>query len=371
LFSQLSAFIRNHYGLIIPATAWSEDHLADHLKMRISIRDHKDREITSLRDPSILNRFPHAAPQPGTSALDRARQTFEKTEITNWTFSDLPEDLCIDEPDGFTRKVYPGLKIEDDTLSLRLFLSRQEAETTHVQGIRRLYEHGFPDLFKAVKKEIRSTGDLKRIAMYFGGPAAFQNAVYICITRHLFEKNLRTRAAFESYIQKLRPTLFQQTQDLIQDIQAVGRAYAECFSLIQALSLKHQARPQASRMLADLFEGLKNLVPPHFLSLYSIQRIQHLPRYVDCLRIRAQRGADNPAKESEKAKKISRFEHHLATQVAGLSEKTSPEKAEKVEDFFWLLEEYKISVFAQELKTAVKVSAKRLEKELHTLSTLI
>lgn len=64
LFSQLSAFIRKHYGLTIPATAWSEDHLADHLKMRISIRDHKDREITSLRDPSILNRFPHAAPSP-------------------------------------------------------------------------------------------------------------------------------------------------------------------------------------------------------------------------------------------------------------------------------------------------------------------
>ncbi|WP_245569210.1 ATP-dependent RNA helicase HrpA [Desulfotignum balticum] len=371
LFSQLSAFIRKHYGLTIPATAWSEDHLADHLKMRISIRDHKDREITSLRDPSILNRFPHAAPQPGTSALDRARQTFEKTGITDWTFPDLAEVHCIDEPDGFTRKVYPGLKIEEDTLSLRLFLSRQDAKAAHVQGIRRLYEHGFTDLFKAVKKDIRATGDLKRIARYFDGPAAFQHAVYTCITRHLFEKNLRTREAFESYIQKLRPTLFQQTQDLIQDIQAVGLAYAECFSLIQALSLKHQARPQASRMLADLFEGLKNLVPPHFLSLYSIQRIQHLPRYVDCLRIRAQRGADNPAKESEKAKKISRFEHHLATQVAGLSEKTSPEKAEKVEDFFWLLEEYKISVFAQELKTAVKVSAKRLEKELHTLSTLI
>jgi ATP-dependent helicase HrpA len=102
-----------------------------------------------------------------------------------------------------------------------------------------------------------------------------------------------------------------------------------------------------------------------------MERIRHLPRYVDCIRIRAQRGADNPAKESEKAKKVSRFETHLATQVAALSEKTSPEKAQKVEDFFWLLEEYKISVFAQELKTAVKVSAKRLEKELHTLTTMI
>ncbi len=371
LFSQLSACIQKHYGLMIPATIWSEDHLADHLKMRISIRDHQDREITSVRDPSLLNRFPTAAPEPGTSALDRARQAFEKTGITDWSFSDLLEEHRIDEPDGFTRKVYPGLTIEENSLSLRLFLSRKDADTAHVQGIRWLYEHRFSDLFKSIKKDIRTMTGLKEIAGYFDGPAAFQEAIYTCITRHLFEKNLRTQDAFETYIQELRPALYRKTSDLIQDIQAVGQAYAECFSLIQSLSLKHKNRPRASRILTERFQALKNLVPPHFLSLYSIQRIQHLPRYVDCLRIRAQRGADNPAKESEKAKKISRFETHLATQVAGLSEKTSPEKAQKVEDFFWLLEEYKISVFAQELKTAVKVSAKRLEKELHTLSTLI
>ncbi len=77
LFSQLSSFIRERYGFTIPATAWSEDPLPDHLKMRISIRDHNDQEITSLRDPAVLNRFPAKATRPGTSALDRARQAFE------------------------------------------------------------------------------------------------------------------------------------------------------------------------------------------------------------------------------------------------------------------------------------------------------
>jgi ATP-dependent helicase HrpA len=371
LFTQLSAFIRKQYGFTIPATAWSEDPLPDHLKMRISIRDHNDQEITSLRDPAVLNQFPAKAPGPGKSALDRARQAFEKTGITEWSFGDLPEAHLLDETDGFTRKVYPGLTIENDCLSLRLFLSRTDAGIRHAQGVCRLYEHQYADLFKAIRKDIRTMAGLKEIAPYFGGTAAFQEAVYTFITRHLFEKNLRSREEFESYLQELRPALYQKTKDLLTDIQAVGQAYAECFSLIQSLSLKHRNRPQASRILAELFEALKNLVPANFLSLYAVERVRHLPRYVDCLRIRAQRGADNPAKESEKAKKVSRFETHLATQVAALSEKTSPEKAQKVEDFFWLLEEYKISVFAQELKTAVKVSAKRLEKELHTLTTMI
>ena len=371
LFSQLSAFIQKHYGFTIPATAWSEDPLPDHLKMRISIRDPQDREITALRDPSILHRFAAADPQPGTSALDRARQRLEKTGITEWSFGDLPEEHLIEEPDGFTRKAYPGLKIEGDGLSLRLFLSKDEAAASHVRGICRLYERRFPDLFKAIRKDVRTMAGIREIAPYFGGTAAFQEAVCTCITRHLFEKNLRSRKEFDTHVQALRPALYQKTKDLLKEIQAVGQAYGGCFSLIQSLSLKHKDRPQASRILSELFEALKNLVPPHFLSLYDMARIRHLPRYVDCLRIRAQRGADNPAKESEKAEKIRRFENHLAAQVAGLSEKTSPEKARKVEDFFWLVEEYKISVFAQELKTAVKVSAKRLEKELHTLTTMI
>jgi hypothetical protein len=114
-----------------------------------------------------------------------------------------------------------------------------------------------------------------------------------------------------------------------------------------------------------LFEELKNLVPPHFLSLYNLERIRHLSRYVACIRIRAQRGTDNPVKETDKAQLLKRYQHHLSRQLSALSEKTTPEKAQKVEDFFWLLEEYKISIFAQELKTAVKVSAKILDKELH------
>jgi ATP-dependent helicase HrpA len=375
LFSQLSAFIRTHYGITIPATAWSEDTLPDHLKMRISIRDPQDREITSLRDPSILSRFPATRPQSGTTAFDRVCQRFEKTGVTAWSEPDLPEEIpeeiCIDEADGFTRKAYPGLKIAGEGVNLRLFSSRMDADTAHAKGVRRLYELQFPADFKTIKKDIRTRDGLRQVAPFFDKPAAFQDAVYVCITRDLFEKNLRTKAAFEAHIQALRPELYQKTRDRLTDILAVGQAYADCFSLIQSLSLKHRNRPRASQILAHLSEDLKNLVPPHFLSLYPMERIRHLPRYVAGITIRARRGVDNPVKEAEKARKLDRFTRHLATQVAGLSENTSAEKARKVEGFFWLLEEYKISVFAQEIKTAVKVSAKILEKELHALSIMI
>ena len=371
LFSQLSAFIQKHFAFTIPATVWSEENLADHLKMRISIRDHRDQEITSLRDPSILQRFPATRPKKAASAFDRACRKFERTHITDWSFPDLPEEVPVTEPDGCVRRVYPGLKIEDSSLSLRLFTDQQAAVRSHVQGVRYLYEQVFAREFTAIRKDIRTTADLKQTAAYFNGQAAFQKAIYTCITRELFEKNIRTKAAFDAHIQKIRPALYQKTKAMLADIMAVGKEYEECFSLIQSLSLKYRNRPRASQILNRLADALKNLVPPHFLSLYTMERVRHLPRYVACISIRAQRGADNPVKETAKAEKLTRFDHHLANQLSALSEKTSPAKAQKVEDFFWLLEEYKISVFAPEIKTAVKVSAKRLDRELLTLATMI
>jgi ATP-dependent helicase HrpA len=371
LFSQLSIFIQRHYGFTIPATVWSEENLPAHLKMRISIRDHQDKEITSLRDPAILRQFPATRPKTDTTAFDRACKAHEHNDIKEWSFPDLSKEIVLPEPDGFTGKVYPGLTIEGNSVSLRLFTCRNAADTAHIKGVRRLYEIQFAKDFTAIKKDVRTMAGLKQTAPYFNGQGPFQLAVYTCITRELFEKNIRTKAAFEAHIQAIRPALYHRTQAIVKDILAVGQAYADCFSLIQSLSLKYRDKPLASKILTLLFAELKNLVPPHFLSLYNLERIRHLSRYVACIRIRARRGADNPVKEMDKAQLLKRYQHHLSRQLSALSEKTTPEKAQKVEDFFWLLEEYKISIFAQELKTAVKVSAKILDKELMALSTML
>ena len=89
------------------------------------------------------------------------------------------------------------------------------------------------------------------------------------------------------------------------------------------------------------------------------------------IRIRAQRAVDNPIKEGQKYLLINPFDHKLKTLLASLSERSSREKANAVESFYWLLEEYKISVFAQEIKTNGKISAKKLDKELTRISTMI
>ncbi len=266
-----------------------------------------------------------------------------------------------------------GLKTEgpDATLSLRLFKSESAALSSHKKGIARLFALCLPDDIRALKKDVKANTALKQIAPYFNGSGPFQDMVFSAIAREYLEKNLRTKEAFTDQTQKIKPQLYTKGQDAIKTIMGVGREYEACFSLIQKLSLQYQKRPASFEALTLVFNELKNICPPHFPDLYDFHRMGHLPRYISCLRIRAQRAVDSPMKEGKKALLIKPFEHRLNTLLSSLTEKSSKEKARAVEDFYWLLEEYKISVYAQELKTMVKVSAKRLDKALINISTMI
>jgi len=367
----LSSFIQKKFNIIVPATLWSEEKLPNHLRMRISIRDEQNREIKSMRDLSILGQFASQRPSNKNTAFEKICKTYEKDQLKDWSFPDLEPFISITQADGFIQKIYPGLKITKEGLSLRLFKSRQIALDNHVVGIRTLFELTLPDDFKALKKDIRTAAGLKQVAPYFNGSAQFQKQIYHAIVKNLFEKNLRTKTDFNTHAEKIRPQLYPKTQKTLKIIITVAREYEACFSLIQKLSLKYKKKPASFEMLTLLFKELKNMTPTNFLELYTLDRVGQLTRYLACIRIRAQRAVDNPIKESQKALLIKPFTTKLNNLLSSLSEKSSREKAQAVESFYWLLEEYKISVFAQELKTQVKISAKKLDKKLITISTMI
>jgi ATP-dependent helicase HrpA len=106
------------------------------------------------------------------------------------------------------------------------------------------------------------------------------------------------------------------------------------------------------------------LVPENFIELYDLQRLEHLPRYVQAVQIRARRAADNLEKDQVKAADLAPFTAGLDRLIQSLSPTSSSEKRRAIEDFFWLIEEYKVSLFAQELRTAVPVSEKRLRERM-------
>jgi ATP-dependent helicase HrpA len=113
------------------------------------------------------------------------------------------------------------------------------------------------------------------------------------------------------------------------------------------------------------------LVPENVVELYDLHRLEHLPRYVQAVEIRARRAAVNFEKDQVKAADLTPFTAGLNRLLQSLSTASSPEKRKAIEDFFWLIEEYKVSLFAQELRTAVPVSEKRLRDRMLEIERMV
>ena len=151
---------------------------------------------------------------------------------------------------------------------------------------------------------------------------------------------------------------------------AVIEAYAKIRLQLHSLEKNSLVKPQALAFLEEMRALLDKLVPANFIKLYTDDRLLRLLSYMQAIALRAERGLVNPDKDKVKAASIAPFESRLTQLAQEIDSRCSPEKRRALEEFFWMLEEYKISVFAQEIKTAHPISAQRLEKQLQKIEGL-
>lgn len=360
LFHELSAFIRHRFNEVIPVNAWSEQGIDEHLRMRVSICDAAGREIAASRDKALLKEY-SAGTATRTRAFDETRDRVEIDSIVKWDFGDIPDWVEVKESRELVYKVFPGLSYKEGKLSLRLFRSRDEAMASHLEGVGELYRMSFPRDFAALKKDIRLSGEFKEYLLLAGGRDGFQESLFKCLVRDVFGRNIRTQADFFAHAEEQMPRLYSRTREFMGGIECLCREYMETLSLLKQMALKYRHRSQISTLISGLMASFTSLVPERFPDFYTVERIQRLPVYIAGLRLRAQRAVLDPVKDGKKEESLTRYTQKLTRLLEGLTPESSREKADLVEAFFWMIEEYKISLFAQELKTAIKISPRRLD----------
>jgi len=116
---------------------------------------------------------------------------------------------------------------------------------------------------------------------------------------------------------------------------------------------------------------LTGLLPETFVSLYDTARLAHLPRYIKAVAIRAARGVVDLEKDRQRSQDVNMLNNTLGTLVQDLSDSASTEKRAAVEDLFWRIQEFKVSIYAQELKTAVPVSLKKMKKQVKDIERMV
>jgi len=138
----------------------------------------------------------------------------------------------------------------------------------------------------------------------------------------------------------------------------VGTAAPRSLTLASLSQLGTKIAPVANPLAAEL----TNLISPRFLERIPYERLSHLPRYLKALQVRAERATLNPAKHQERMRQLTPYVEALKKLEA--QEPRSSEARHQIDAYRWMVEEYKVSLFAQELGTAVPISQQRLDRQL-------
>ena len=368
LLSSLADFIYRRFGVDIPASVLGEVPIPEYLRTRIALTDHRGREVKAGRDLHDLMKDDSRASRSAESpAWLKARENWERAGVTTWNFGSLPESISL----GPYLIVYPGLEAGDSSVSIRLFERHEEAVKSHLKGVQRLLCLHFAKDLKFLRRNLTLPQSATPAATCFGGPQVVEEALFQALMKSLFHKNLRTPEAFEAHAEAVQPLLFEKGKAMRDRVVKVLDAYHKTRTTIHTIEKANASKSGVLALCANMRRDLDRLVPPNFPDLYTLERLTHLPRYLKAMQLRAERGANDPEKDRGKTAQVDAFTEALRHMMAELSPRASQDKRQALEDYRWMIEEFKVSLFAQELKTPFPVSSKRLEKKRNEIERMV
>ena len=365
----LGRFIYERFGVDIPADRWPLEELDDHLKLRYAVVDEKDRELAAGRDIGILRQ--EFVEEKESQVFAKARRTWEKDGVTAWDFGELPRQITLTGRGPGAVVAFPALATTETGIGIRLFRSEPEAGRAHRKGVRALLALRFRDELKHLRKAIAPTGDLKLWAAAFGGVKILENTIVDKVLHDLFEADIWTEPDFEAHGERVRPQILPRGQAVLRMAGPPLKALYEATELLRSLESTNQGNGPVLSFLAELRDELSRLLPSDFLIRFGEDRLIHIGRYLRALAIRAERGALHLEKALERGKEIRDLTGWHAERLRDLPPYSSEEKRQALTEFVWMIEEYKVSLFAQELKTAIPVSRKRIEARMGDIQRML
>lgn len=335
----------------VPQSAWSHA-IEPHLLMRFAIAGEGGDIIATGRDlerlaESLRGEIEARPPTPTQSA-------FERNRVNGWSFGPLPERLsCVE--DGYTIERFPALSEEGDGVALRLFDKADEAAAAMRSGLRRLIMGELKQETRYLEKNLP---DLQRLLLLFSpvGPAvSLKEDIFLAAIERCFLDETpipRNAESFADLIAKRRGDF-------------VAAANVVCEQLAQILALHAEVRGRLTANLPwswieaarDIQGQIDALVYPGFLAATPSKWLRRMPRYFDAILMRMQKLDSASDRDRLRRSEIE----PLCVRLTQISAKRLAHP-ERLVEYRWLLEELRVSLFAQELGALEKVSVKRLDK---------
>jgi ATP-dependent helicase HrpA len=345
LVEGVCAVLASEFSIDIPSRLLSLESLPNHLRPRIEITSEAG-EVVSGRDlAETLGKLSNSSEEGGAhhlAAWTELRDKWERGELSSWDFGDLPDRIEVTKVSNVPMYVYPALKIEESRVALRLVDTLEEARLVSYPGIRALGQRVLAKEVQELKKQSKEVESFKSLLVLFCTTDHMKAQVVQAAVARMFEGESVYPLTHE-YFDELLVTAKARIPDLVPSIL---RWTKECLELRSSLIRIERPYPG---MRTDLDE----LLSPSFVTSTPFEQLRHLPRYVRGMKLRCERAEKDPKRYHERELELLKYVELVRSKGAG----APPELR-------WLVEEFKISLFAQELGTQYPISARRIERFL-------
>ena len=352
IIPQLAHFIAKSAGDMrileqIDQDAWAAQELPEHCYLNLRIIDDGGQELAGGRK---LHELQQQLGQAAAVTFRDNTQEFERDNVTAWDIGTLPESIKFAR--GKQQLTgYLGLQKEKDgRIALRLFDTIEAAEQAHRQGVIELMKLQLKEQVKDLNKGIQGFTQAAMLLKHINADTLRDDLTQaVCDRAFIGEDELpRNEKAFKEQIKRARSRLPAVKEALSRYLQETAAAYAELNGKLGKHPLTHLIR-----------QRLQTLLAPGFATRTPWAQWPRLPIYLKAMTLRLEKYSSNPARDAAREADIQELEKMWQEKTDSLTKQGLP-ISDGLAGFKWMIEELRVSLFAQELKTPYPVSVKRL-----------
>ncbi|MFS3858396.1 ATP-dependent RNA helicase HrpA [Proteus mirabilis] len=361
LLDKLEKELRRMTGVTVERESWQLEQVADHLKMTFRVVGDNNKTLAEGKDLNQLKARLKGKVQETLSAV--ADDGIEQQDLHIWSFGDLPQRY-EQKRGGYSVKAYPALVDEKNSVGIKLFETESEQQVAMWQGIRRLLLLNIPSPIKYLHEKLPNKA---KLGLYFNPYGKVLDLIDDCIACGV-DKLIASYGGViwqEEQYQKLQEYVRAELNDVVVEIaKQVESILTQVFAINKRL--KGRVDISVAFALSDIKAQLNQLVFPGFVTSHGWKRLADIPRYLSAIEKRMEKLAIDPNRDRAQMSRVENVILQWQQWLAKLTEKQKQQ--EEVQNIRWMIEELRVSLFAQQIGTPYPISDKRILQAIESIS---
>ncbi|MEV4410891.1 ATP-dependent RNA helicase HrpA [Catellatospora sp. NPDC049609] len=361
LLALLERQLRAMTGVVVAREAWEPDKVPDHLRMTFRVEDEKGARLAEGKDLAELKRRLRDKAQAAVAA---AADDLEQHGLTAWTIGPLAK-VVERQRGGYAVKGYPALVDEGETVGVGVFDSPGEQWTAMWRGTRRLVLLGAPPPLKSLQGRLTNQAKLALSRNPHGSVGKLlDDVVTTAVDKVIIEAGgpAWDADAFAALVAKARADMPDTMYEILQQLEPILSSAYEIDRRLKSIT-----NVLLVRSVADIRAQLTGLVYPGFVAATGLRRLPDLVRYLRAIEQRLAKLPEQPQRDRERLLLIEDVQQEYTDAKAAV--RPGAPGWDTLAEVRWMIEELRVSYFAQSLGTPYPVSDKRIYRALSTLPT--